>query len=134
VTALSTTEAETIAAVEVTKEVIYLREYLAELGLGKEKEQPSPIMEDNAAVTAFVNELKNRAASRHYVARVRFLQDQVNDGVVKFVQTRSENQLADVLTKPIERVRFVSLREQIFGAAPIQQLVKLKGASVIVHE
>jgi hypothetical protein len=121
VTAQSTTEAETIAAAECTKEVIYLRGFLKELGFSQESRQPSVIMEDNSAVTEFAKFLKNRASAKHYVVRLRFLQESVLNQRVKFIQTPTANQLADLFTKPLQRERFTDLRDQILGIKAIRQ-------------
>lgn len=120
VTAQSTTEAETIAAAECVKEVIYYRNFLKELGFKKECEEPSCIMEDNSAVISYANSVRNRVAARHYVVKLRFLQECVVGKIVKFVQTPTEHQLADIFTKPLTRDQFKYLRDQIFGIQPTQ--------------
>lgn len=128
-TAQSTTEAETIAAAEVTKEVVYLRGFLEELGITDEVDAgPSLIMEDNSAVTAFAKNLKNRASAKHYVVRLRFLQEMTNRMRVKFIQTPTHDQLADIFTKPLPPDQFKLLRAQIFGLEPIVQLSRVAEA------
>lgn len=118
-TAQSTAEAEVIAATDCVKEVVHLRLLLSELGFSHVCDEPTPVMEDNAACTAFANDLKNRRAAKHYAIRLRFLQEQVNSHSVKFIQTPSARQIGDILTKPIAAHQFRALRDQLMGQAPI---------------
>jgi len=121
-TAQSTSEAECVAACECVKEVLHLRLLLSELGYSHLCKEPTDIMEDNAACTAFAHNLKNRRSAKHYVVRIRFLQEQtLENKTVRFVQTPSARQISDILTKPLPKVQFQKLRDQLLGITPLAQ-------------
>ena len=55
--------------------------------------------------------LKKFNKARHYVQRVNFLQERVNDGTAEFVQTPTEEEIADALTKPLAFNQFQKFRD-----------------------
>ena len=54
----------------------------------------------------FVNLFVNVRKVRHYLARVRFLQDEAMFGTFEFQRLASADQLADVMTKPLNSTLF----------------------------
>lgn len=125
-TAQSTTEAETIAACDCVKQIVYLRGFLKELGFPEESKHPSLVMEDNNAVIEFAQSLRNRVSAKHYVVKLRFLQESVVRGHVRFTRASTDVQLADMFTKPLPPERFIDLRDQILGIKDIEQLKRMR--------
>ena len=97
VVALSTCEAEYVAAATVTCQVVWLRWLLGEL-TGVEA-QPPALMVDNQPAIALAKNPVLHDRSKHIDVKFHFLRDCVDGGqiVIEFVKTG--RQLADVLTK-----------------------------------
>ena len=108
--ALSTTESEVYAATEAIKDAALLKVYLEDLEL--RDDVPIPIHEDNSAcIKMGMQHLKRFNRARHYVQRVNFLQERVWDRTAKLVSTPTEEEVADVLTKPLSFPLFSKFRD-----------------------
>ena len=119
--ALSTCEAEYIAAATAACQVVWLHQLLGEL-TGMEAHPPA-LMVDNQPVIALAKNPVLHDRSKHIDVKFRFLRDYVDEGqiVIKFVETG--RQLADVLTKPLGRLRLTELKEMI-GIEGVQGLAE----------
>jgi len=53
--------------------------------------------------------------SKHIDIRYHFLQDQVGKNMIKLEYCRSEDQIADILTKPLKIDSFIKLRDLLVG-------------------
>ena len=51
--------------------------------------------------------------SKHIEIKYHYIKDMVQRGVVKLQYVATEEQIADVLTKPVARVKFEYLREKL---------------------
>ena len=107
--ASSTAESEVIAACEAVKRVMFTRVLLRELQF--KQFYPITVMEDNTATIAFVDLYVNVRKVRHYLTRVRFLQEQAMFGTFTFEKVATAAQLADIMTKPLDRQAFNRCRE-----------------------
>jgi hypothetical protein len=58
--------------------------------------------------------------SKHIDSRYHYIRDCIEKGVVDVDHVGTDDQLADILTKPLGRVRFVELRSKL-GAVEVQQ-------------
>jgi hypothetical protein len=58
--------------------------------------------------------------SKHIDTRFHYIRDCVSNGQVDVEHVRTDNQLADILTKALSRIRFVELRQNL-GILKIQQ-------------
>ena len=94
---LSTAEAEYVAATDATKDVLWLRNFLHELGFPQDK--PSQLFEDNQACVAMVNNHVVTGRNRHFCVKMAWLRQQVNDKLVRFEFVASRNNVADIMTK-----------------------------------
>ena len=99
ITALSSTEAELIAAVTAAKTALYLRSILKDLGFPQD--EPTPIYEDNASCIDIVNSQKPTERSRHIDIRFFAIQDWKQKGLIRLHHIPGVINAADDLTKPL---------------------------------
>ncbi|PNY16188.1 hypothetical protein L195_g012900 [Trifolium pratense] len=64
---------------------------------------------------------------KHIDVRFHFLRDLTKDGTVELVHCRSEDQLADLLTKPLKLESFCKLREGL-GICDVSLLMSVRAA------
>ena len=109
--ALSSCEAEYIAATTVACQGIWLLRLLADL-TGVE-EAPATLKVDNKSAISLCKNPVYHDRSKHIEVQYHYIRQCVDEGkiVVEFIGTTE--QLADVLTKSLGRVRFVELRDKI---------------------
>ena len=83
--------------------------------------QPMKLFIDNVST---INLAKNpilHGRSKHIETRFHFLRDQVNKRKVELVHVRSEDQIVDILTKPLRTDRFFKFRS-LLGLVPVKSL------------
>jgi hypothetical protein len=107
--ALSTAEAETIAATEAVKHLMHLRLFLRELG--QEQAEPSIVYEDNNAAISLAHGKEQSKRAKHYQLKVHFLNEQFKNGTFSFEKVGTKLQLADAFTKALPREDFNRYRE-----------------------
>ena len=85
--ALSSCEAEIVAASEASKEAVYLRRFVDELGLGHEK--PTDVKVDNQAAQNLAYNPEHHERTKHIHRRHFFVREKVEEGLlsVPFVRT-----------------------------------------------
>ncbi len=114
IVSLSSTEAEIIAAVEATKDIIYLRGLLDEIGYTQI--QPTTLYADNKSLIILATKYSgNHKKVKHYLARINFMIEQVNNKVIRLEYLQSKDQKADLLTKPLGPQNFIPLRNYQLG-------------------
>ena len=110
--ALSTYEAEYVAAAETAKEAIWLKSLINKLSTGQEISDVQLYIDNNAAMKLAKNpEFHGR--TKHIELRHHFLRERVLDGELTLTRVDTKNNLADILTKPLPRVTFEYLREKM---------------------
>jgi hypothetical protein len=110
--ATSTTEAEYMAAFFAVQEAIYVRRLMRDLGF---EQRMTQIMEDNQGCIFLSENPVFHQRTKHIDVKYHFVRERVESGEVKLVYVTTTDQLADLLTKPLERVRFEALRKQVLG-------------------
>lgn len=111
--ALSSTEAEYMSACAGAQEAKHLRGVMASMGFMQEG--PTVIHEDNQGCIALANNPITQQRSKHIDIRYHFTRDLISDGVIVLRYIETQHQLADILTKPLDRVKFQGLRAQVLG-------------------
>ena len=99
--ALSTVEAEYMAACQAAKDAVWLRAFL--VGLGLNASAPTTIRCDSQGAIALTKNPEHHQRSKHIDMRYHFVRDQVTDGVITLDYTSTSDLVADQLTKPLSR-------------------------------
>ena len=100
--ALSSTEAEYIAASEACKVVAWVRNFLHEFP-GELISGPVIVYEDNQGCIAMTDASVSSKRTKHIDIRYHFVRDMVRAGLVKFEYLGTKQMLADMFTKPVPR-------------------------------
>jgi hypothetical protein len=108
---LSTTEAEFIAAAACACQAIWLKRLLCELGY--HQEGPTSIHCDNVSTIKLSKNPVLHGRSKHIDVRYHFLRDLCKEGIIDMIYCRSEDQIADIMTKPLKIAAFVKLRDML---------------------
>lgn len=111
--ALSTAESETHAAVQATKEAIWLRNILEEFGY--KQNQATTICCDNQAAIALSRNPEYHSRSKHVDIQYHFLRQHVDIGTVNLKFIGTDQMAADGLTKPLSRPKHLRFCEFLQG-------------------
>ena len=116
--ALSSCEAEIMAASEAAKEAVHLSRLQDELGFKASKEPMRLHCDNQAAIDSSYNP-ENHARTKHIDRRHYFIRELVEEGkiVVPFVPT--DLNLADFFTKPLKSAKFFPVRDRIMNVYPM---------------
>ena len=106
VVALSSAEAEYYALGSITREASWMREFMEEIG--RPINGPLIIKEDNTACIKLAKNTTNSNAARtkHINRHKHFVRDEIKSGNIAMEWVPSADQLADGLTKPLEKQAF----------------------------
>jgi hypothetical protein len=105
---LSTQEAEFIAGSEVIREVIGVQELMDELNIQVLK--PSKLYMDNKEGIRQVMQESSSAKLKHVDMRYKFVCDRASKGQIQVDYVKSEDQVADIFTKPLPLVKLSKFR------------------------
>ena len=117
--ALSTAEAEYVSAVEATAQAIWLRFVLSDFG--EEHVEPTTILCDNTSAIAITKNPVHHHKTRHINRRFHFIRDALQNGEIDLMYCKTEEQVADILTKALAKDRFEYLRKKL-GVISAQHL------------
>ena len=109
--ALSTTEAEYMAACEATKEAIWLRKLLTDLGYSPNS--PTTIFQDNQSCIKLARNPMFHTRSKHIDIRHHFIRETIENKSIDLTYCSTENMIADILTKPLARQKFEKFRPSL---------------------
>lgn len=106
--AISTAEAEYIALSAAAQESLWLNQLISELTGSKNLQ--ITILEDNQSTIAMTHNPQFHGRSKHVDIKYHFVRDHVNSGNIKLVYCPSEDMIADMLTKGLNRENYRKLR------------------------
>ena len=105
--ALSTMKAEYMALTEATKELIWIRTLLAELGYLNHSTasttKPTELYSDNQSAIALAKNPVSHARAKHIDIRHHFVRDAIQNKIVWVEYIPTEEMTADSLTKALSR-------------------------------
>jgi hypothetical protein len=107
--ALSTTEAEYIAAVDAGKEIVWMRQFLGELGYPQHG--ASILRMDNQSAISVSKNPEHHGRMKHLDLRWYWLRDVVDAGTLDPAFIPTAEMPADILTKPLMRAQVEKCRK-----------------------
>ena len=118
--ALSTAEAEYIALSQALREVIPAMRFLEELAPVIDLHIPTPnvhcnVFEDNTACISMATSKKFSPRTKHIALKYHHFRAAVDAGKIKIFHIATDQQLADIFTKPLKVDQFTYLRKQLIG-------------------
>jgi len=117
--ALSSVEAEYMAATQATKEAIWFRSFFNELGIMNITSSPTIIFSDSQGGIALSKNPEYHSRTKHIDIQHHFIREQVSFGTVAFKFLGTAEMAADILTKGLPRAKH-------------QEMVKLIGVKSIM--
>lgn len=108
--AMSSTEAEYIAAADCCKEVLYLKSLIEELTQTTVKANLN--IDNQSAITLIKSGVVNRR-SKHIDVRYHFIHERVVSGEISVKYCHTNKQIADCLTKPLSKAKFGVFKDMI---------------------
>jgi hypothetical protein len=109
--ALSTTKAEYIAMCSASCEAIWRLKLLT--GLFDLEMEATTILCDNQRYIKMTKNPIFHDRSKHIEIRYHYIRDMVQRGAIKLQYVSTDEQVADVLTKPLSRVKFDHFRDKL---------------------
>jgi hypothetical protein len=110
----SSTFAEFIAAHTAGQEILWARNFLAELGFPQIG--PTTLFEDNKSTIVMMNSDSNGKRSRHIDIRFNMIRDLIKRGLIVPQYLETENMISDMLTKATGPTLFHHLQPMILGS------------------
>jgi len=108
---LSSTEAEYTALSEITREIVWLRQLLADMGF--DQADPTRVNEDNMQAIGLAHNPEHHARNKHIDVKLHYVREKVEEKVIDVQYIRSEDNLADIFTKPTSVQIFKRHRDKI---------------------
>lgn len=105
---LSTTEAEYVAASVTVKDIIWIRKMLKDIG--HQCCAATKLYIDNQSAIKLVKNPEYHKRTKHIDIRFHFIREKYDSGEICVLYVPSENQVADIFTKPLGKDRFIRLR------------------------
>jgi hypothetical protein len=107
--ALSTTEAEYIATSACSAQILYMKQTLLDYDVVLEK---VPLLCDNESAIKLANNPVQHSCIKHIDICHYFLRDHVVKRDISLQSVRTDDQLADIFTKPLDESHFCKLRNE----------------------
>ena len=121
IVSLSSVKAKYIAACEVSKEAIWLRKLLSDLFEGPL--DPTMIHCDNTSCIILSKDLVFHGKTKHINNKYHCIQKLVHVGVLQVQYISTDEQISNILTKPLSKGKFVYFGDKL-GLVDISPLVE----------
>ena len=108
--ALSTAEAEYIAAGHCCAQLLWMRQTLRDYGYKLTK---VPLLCDNESAIRMADNPVEHSRTKHIAIRYHFLRDHQQKGDIEISYINTKDQLADIFTKPLDEQTFNKLRHEL---------------------
>ncbi|MCF8701923.1 Ty1/Copia family ribonuclease HI, partial [Corynebacterium sp. MC-10] len=107
VVATSTTEAEYVAATQASKEAVWLKMIMEELG---HEQENIPLFCDSQSALYLARNPAFHSKSKHIRVQYHFVREKVEEGTVDMQKIHTKDNLADFMTKAVNTDKFIWCR------------------------
>jgi hypothetical protein len=94
-------EHEYIAASKDTKEVVWIRNFVSELGVVPSASSPMDVYYDNSVAIAQAKEPREHKKAKHVLCHYHLIHEIISRGDVKVCKVHTDQNVVDPLTKPL---------------------------------
>ncbi|CAH9113692.1 unnamed protein product [Cuscuta europaea] len=108
--ALSTAEAEYVAAASCCSQSLWIMQQVSDYGINLNY---TPILCDNTSAISISKDSVMHSRTKHIHIRHHFLRDCVEKGLIRVEYCSTEKQIADIFTKALGRERFELIRLEL---------------------
>jgi hypothetical protein len=108
--ALSSTEAEYMSLSDTSRQLIWLKNLMKELGI---ELTPIPLFGDNQGSIFLSSNPVQEKRIKHMDLRYHFIRDAIRDKQVELFFIEGANNPADLFTKNLGRIKFLKFRDQL---------------------
>jgi hypothetical protein len=108
--ALSTAEAEYVAARQCCGQLLWMRQTFWDFGYNLSK---VPLLCDNETAIRLTDNPVEHSRTKHIDIWHHFLRDHQQRGDIDIYHISTRNQVADIFTKPLDEKRFYKLRSEL---------------------
>ena len=130
VVALSSCEAEYIAASTAACQGVWLRRLLADVA--KKEVQKVSLKIDNQAAISLCKNPVHHERSKHIDTRFHYIRECVEEGMIEVQHVNTNDQLADILTKSLGKQKFIEMRKKV-GVQDVKTCNQVKEVNVDVN-
>lgn len=128
----STTEAEFCAATKAIKSLLCIKDIDIQLEVIDDK--PVPLYCDNAGAVLIASNERSVQRARHIGADSNYAREANETGVITIRKCKAEDQLADMLTKPLRCVKFAKNRDRLMAHMTLSIICFLGVVSPVLTE
>ena len=107
---MSTAESEYIAASSCCAQLLWMRQHLKDFSVTFDK---VPLLCDNVSAIQIAHNPVQHNKTKHIEIRHHFIRDHVARGDIDLSYVGTEDQLPDIVTKPLDKARFRELRHEL---------------------
>lgn len=111
--ALSSTEAEYMALCAASKETVYLRNFLKELGFENFVKGPTILYGDNISSQHLVKNPMYHAKTKHIDIKMHYVREVYNKNLIEIKYVPTDKNIADIFTKNLNKKKHMSLSNQL---------------------
>ena len=115
--AQSTTKAEYVAAASCCSQLLWMKATPSDFGLMFGR---IPLLVDSTSAISVAKNPVLHSRTKHIDVRFHFLRDSYKKGDIDLIHVETQNQLADIFTKPLESSAFAHLRGELGVCYPFQ--------------
>jgi preprotein translocase subunit SecB len=107
----STAEAEYVVVTASANQAVWIRKLLKDLNL--KQNESTQLFVDNQAAISISNNPVFHGRTKHFKIKIFFLREVQQEGELKLLYCKTEEQHADILTKALPKLKFEYLRQKL---------------------